>query len=546
MSTKLEILNALQQVQRTPLEFHYEQLVVPPLWAYLSPWDVNELYKIASSASLSGQMLKKLEMIDFIMRNRGFKKFAGGTNRVVYRHLEDKRIVAKVAIDQVGLQDNPMEFRAQNFIKPYCAKMFYTSPNGAVGIAERVIPITNKQEFEEAAPDIFMVLVCKILGRFVVEDVGTLYFKNYGIRPGWGPVILDYPYVYPLDGKRLYCTAEEPAGSGIMCDGEIDYDDGFNFLECQKCGRIYRAIQLRENKGPNSPIRIALGGKERMKVVMKRGNTIVAAPQPETRTIQIPKQKQSNGNTMKVSIRGSRGVPADPAPKIPSSAGSASSQVRDMIKDKDKKALGTNTAKAMEQATEEYKQLNLSDQIKIDDSNDVPVIRRQMPGPVLDDDQECSGIYYLVVDNENSIFTNWNQEVFNKMSDEQLMEVLRMVNHVDEDFLKKFAEEIGLIDKLPKADYDSKTGIVTITDPAGQTATIHIDKLKQYFEDVDEKKKVEESPAEEPTEPKAPEAALVNPTPEVPDPAPVPVKPTVKKASATAKKGGGKKVKTNG
>lgn len=535
MSTKLEILNALQQVQRTPLEFHYEQLAVPPLWAYLSQWDVNELYNIATSASLSGKLLKKLEMIDFIMKNRGFKKFAGGTNRVIYRHLEDKRIVAKVAIDQVGLQDNPMEFRAQNFIKPYCAKMFYTSPNGAVGISERVIPITNKQEFEEAAPDIFMILVCKILGRFVVEDVGTLYFKNYGIRPGWGPVILDYPYVYPLDGKKLYCTAEEPIGSGIMCDGEIDYDDGFNFLQCQKCGRVYRAIQLRENKGPNSPIRIAIGGKERMKVTIKQGTKVISAPQPETRTIQIPKQKTTGD--LKVSIKGNK-------PKLPASAGSASSEVREMIKNQEKKGLGANGAAAMEQADEHYKQLTLTDQITI--SDETPIMRRQMPGPVLDDDQECSAIYYLVADNEGSIFTNWNQDKVNKMTDEQLMELLRMINHVDEDFVKKFAEEIGLIGSFPTAAYDPKTGVIRIKDPAGKNIEVHIDSLKQHFEDVGEEKSKKSAEPEEKKEQPDPVWETL-PAPEVPDAlAPTPSKPTVKKSTATAKKGGGKKVKTNG
>ena len=58
--------------------------------------------------------------------------------------------------------------------------MFYISPCGTVGFAERVLPIKNKKEFKEIAPDVFEILVNKILGKYVMEDVGTKYFMNYG------------------------------------------------------------------------------------------------------------------------------------------------------------------------------------------------------------------------------------------------------------------------------------------------------------------------------------------------------------------------------
>ena len=35
-----------------------------------------------------------------------------------------------------------------------------------------------------------------------MADIGTNFFMNWGIRPGFGPVLLDYPYVYELDGNK--------------------------------------------------------------------------------------------------------------------------------------------------------------------------------------------------------------------------------------------------------------------------------------------------------------------------------------------------------
>ena len=63
-----------------------------------------------------------MEKIDEIMHFRGFSRFAGGTNRLVYTHPMAPNAVFKVAIDSVGIHDNPAEFKNQHFLKPYCCK----------------------------------------------------------------------------------------------------------------------------------------------------------------------------------------------------------------------------------------------------------------------------------------------------------------------------------------------------------------------------------------------------------------------------------------
>lgn len=290
---KTDVLDILRTKQMDPLEFHFDNLWIYPMYYYLSQADVDALHKIAISARLSSQIKKKYKMIDDIMVARGFKRFSAGTNRVIYRYYEDDRFLVKIAVDKVGMQDNPLEYKNQFFLKPFVAKTFYVSQCGTVAFSERVIPIKNILEFKEIASDVFDILVNKILGLYVVEDVGTKYFMNWGIRPGFGPVLLDYPYVYDLDGDKLFCTAINP-DTGIPCNGEIDYDEGFNHLVCNQCKKIYLATDLR-NKSADNKVIIKRGGSQ-MRVVIKKGDKVISEPVPMDDVIQKPVRRVMKNN----------------------------------------------------------------------------------------------------------------------------------------------------------------------------------------------------------------------------------------------------------
>lgn len=290
---KADVLDILRTKQMDPLEFHFDNLWIYPMYYYLSQADVDALHKIATSVRLSSQIKKKYKMIDDIMVARGFKRFSAGTNRVIYRYYEDDRFLVKIAVDKVGMQDNPLEYKNQFFLKPFVAKTFYVSQCGTVAFSERVVPIKNILEFKEIASDVFDILVNKILGLYVVEDVGTKYFMNWGIRPGFGPVLLDYPYVYDLDGDKLFCTAINP-DTGIPCNGEIDYDEGFNHLVCNQCGKIYLATDLR-NKSADNKVIIKRGGSQ-MRIVIKKGDKVISEPIPMDDVIQKPVRRVMKNN----------------------------------------------------------------------------------------------------------------------------------------------------------------------------------------------------------------------------------------------------------
>ena len=260
---------------KSAIEFQFDSLRSNPLLYYITIHDIAQLNKIATSIKYSSKPKEKYAMIDKILTPRGFKKMASGTNRVTYRFLNDYSIVLKVAIDKVGLSDNGNEYRNQHLLKPFVTKCFDVSPCGTVGLFERVVPITSREEFENIAEDVFD-LINNLIGKYVLEDIGEKFYMNYGLREGFGPVLLDYPYVFELDGRKLICNVTDPLEPLGYCGGEIDYDLGYNNLICTKCGKRYLATELKSDEKSDKPKIIVKGEDIVMKCVLKRGDEVVA------------------------------------------------------------------------------------------------------------------------------------------------------------------------------------------------------------------------------------------------------------------------------
>lgn len=287
-----DIINRLLKPKcKTALEFQFDELRVNPLLSYITIQDIYQLNKIATSIKLSSKPKEKYKLIDEILVPRGFIKMASGTNRVVYRFINDYRVVLKVAIDKVGLSDNGNEFTIQHLLKPFVTKCFEVSPCGTVGLFERVIPITSREEFLNLSDDIFD-LINNLIGKFVLDDIGEKFYMNYGLRDGFGPVLLDYPYVFELDGRKLICSVIDPLYG--PCRGEIDYDTGYNNLICTKCGKRYLATDLRADKQSDNKPKIILGeGDITMKCSLRQGDVIINSSNTgvvSTDTIKSKKQ----------------------------------------------------------------------------------------------------------------------------------------------------------------------------------------------------------------------------------------------------------------
>lgn len=275
-----------ESISKTLFNFNQIQNIKPiyKIFDYLSPYDVCYLKEIATSYTIK-EVKQKYQLIENLMNVRGFKKLGCGTNRMTFKCESNPDIVMKIAVDRTGMNDSPAELRNKQILGPYATDVYDVSDCGTVGLFERVEPITNVNDFLVHAGNIFDLLISLSLSGYIFKDVGNNSFMNYGIRKGFGAVILDYPYFYKKDPKKETCRN---IFNGAICLGKVAFDKGFNTLRCTKCGKEYL---LHELKDPNANLGIKIKGSNKgeidMKITikLKNGKTYVKNTGKETENI---------------------------------------------------------------------------------------------------------------------------------------------------------------------------------------------------------------------------------------------------------------------
>ena len=231
----------------TTLEELFESIEGPCVYNFFTDDELALIKKIIFDRK-DKAFKKKFQKLDAIVKPKGFKRSGCGTNRVVYEPLDDNATFCiKIALDRAGSKNNPDEIVNQKYLKPFVAKCFDISQDGNVGIFERVVPIENLYQMWSVREDIYKIMET-IVGRFIIDDFGTKAFKNWGLRKGFGPVLLDYADMYILDPKILYCTHTLNLDTTEQCRGELDYDAGFNNIICLKCGGIHMASEFKDGR----------------------------------------------------------------------------------------------------------------------------------------------------------------------------------------------------------------------------------------------------------------------------------------------------------
>lgn len=226
-------------------EFDYGGLTRPPIHTYLPFNIINQIKNLVHDPKLMARPSQKYKLMNDILRPIGFRHLASGTNRRTFYSIFDEGIVLKIALDSVGEEANLREFQTQYFIQPFCAKTFDVLPDGLIALSERVEPMKEEDYKNTWSSDIFD-FIFQILNRgYIMEDVGGNFFKNWGVRFGFGPVILDYPYIYEIDWHKLKCSKKDPI-TNDKCLGDLDYDysRGMSEIICTKCGARYSAKYL--------------------------------------------------------------------------------------------------------------------------------------------------------------------------------------------------------------------------------------------------------------------------------------------------------------
>lgn len=238
---------------------YFDSLVAPSLMSMFTAQDIEEINRIVLYPGYSDQ--EKVSLLSKIMKSRGFtiRGGGGGTNRRCYLYTYNPSICIKVAVTNVGFRNNINEFYNQHFLKPYCYRVFEVSPCGTIAVLETVNPIKEVEQWEHIAEDVFNIMWFKIRGRDIaIDDIGDSCFKNWGLRPNFGPVLLDFPSMYKVDSRKSVCRRTDRFGR--RCNCPVDYDVGFNNIFCTECGTAHKAVTL-SKKGGNTLYEL-LGGAE--------------------------------------------------------------------------------------------------------------------------------------------------------------------------------------------------------------------------------------------------------------------------------------------
>lgn len=258
---------------RVKSEFVWQKLIRPPITSYIPIDCIKYIESLVGSVRLMNKPQEKYRLIESALNQYKFKKLNSGTNRRAFYCEYDPYVVLKIGSDNVGKSDNIYEYYNAEKAKPFCAKPFDVLPSGIMLLTERAEPMTEEDFKTTYAGEVFDVIFRMLSMGYIMEDIGANFFKNWGIRYGFGPILIDYPYIYEIDWSKIKCSYIDPR-THIKCNGEIDYDydSGMSELVCTTCGTRYSARSLAKLITSNSFDSIIKKGRKRTMGLLKAGN----------------------------------------------------------------------------------------------------------------------------------------------------------------------------------------------------------------------------------------------------------------------------------
>jgi len=192
-----------------------------------------DLYNVCKSIDISDNNYKTDMMIAVLNKHElDYVELGPGTNRLAI--LIDN-YVFKIALDKWGIQDNLNEFTMSDELQPYVIKVYETNE---LILACEYITVISKEEFIEQKENLQAILAI-LAESYLLGDVGTVprNYLNWGYRDNGDLVILDFAYIYRINGDELLCSA---------CGQFVEYDTNFHDLKCPKCNKKYTFIDLRK------------------------------------------------------------------------------------------------------------------------------------------------------------------------------------------------------------------------------------------------------------------------------------------------------------
>lgn len=311
--TLLESMNSVNNILNTnyitgDIKRYLNSFIRPSIYYYIPNDAINTLYNISCDAKLSNTPLKRFNLQNEVLDKYGFKPLASGTSRRTFYSIYDPNIIIKLGSDLIGRSDNLSENIIQELLLPFCPKILDVDPTGSVMLAERVETMTEKEYKEVWINEIFDLVESLYQLGYLFEDVGLYSFKNWGVRIGFGPVILDFPYLYQIDWDKMICDKEDPI-THKKCGGKIgyNYEEVMSEIICYKCKSRYSAKYL-SKPITGKTLESILGRNKKMKksydipVIVVKGNKVVFNPSAPNTVAQ-----QSSTTMQELNI-----IPANP------------------------------------------------------------------------------------------------------------------------------------------------------------------------------------------------------------------------------------------
>ena len=282
----------------------YDSWQSPPLARWFTPQDVKFIEDVAVSPTLTTHPIEKYHLLDEFMASRGFKTEIGGTNRRFYSSVEFPQFGAKISTSLEGFKNNKDEFNVQHVLKPYCTKVYDVTQSGAIALDEVGIRV-DKDSIVDYGDQIFDILDIVFRRRKIaMTDVGIATPKQWVIRRNFGPILCDFPSVVILDPKKCYCTKRiKRHGIEMPCNGLIDFDLGFNKMECTVCGQKYeiKSLMATNTTAINNNTTYVKGGSNRkgelsnmsIEIIFEKDDVIIDGVSQKTKQVVTPSRASS-------------------------------------------------------------------------------------------------------------------------------------------------------------------------------------------------------------------------------------------------------------
>lgn len=178
---------------------------------------------------------KKEEIMNKLEQSKlPWSSLGAGTNR--YGILLDG-YAFKIGLDRAGHIDNLREKKYGKSLYPGVVKIYEASENGLLANFEYGT-IFDLDDFYTYQNEMRKILE-RITNGYMVGDVGisTANYINWIKRCDGSIAIMDFAYIYSLSYRSYLCDCPD--------EGNLEYDEDFNYLVCPFCKKKYSFIDIR-------------------------------------------------------------------------------------------------------------------------------------------------------------------------------------------------------------------------------------------------------------------------------------------------------------